>query len=102
MFVAGLPPRPPEAHLLSFARAAFALGGVAFVAVAADHRVGLVDQPLALGDAGAQLLLIVLELLGLALTPGGAVLFVGDEEFLPSPLNIRPLLLIQVISRRRD
>lgn len=36
--------------------------GVAFVAVATDHSVRFVDQPLALGDAGAQLLLVVLEL----------------------------------------
>jgi hypothetical protein len=53
--------------------------------VAADHRVGLVDQLLALLDAGAKLLLIVFELARLALAPGGPFLPVRNEKFLSAP-----------------
>lgn len=57
------------------------LGLVAFVAVAFDHGVGLVRQPLAGGNAGTQLLLILFDFARLTLTPGAAALFVWQVDY---------------------
>jgi hypothetical protein len=51
--------------------------------VALNQNVGLVHQSLALGDAGAQILLVLLEFLGLAFPPLPAIF--GDGEFLAAP-----------------
>jgi hypothetical protein len=52
------------------------------VAVTVDHGVGLVGQPLALGDAVAQRLLVVLQLPRLPFPARLAVFLVWDRELL--------------------
>jgi hypothetical protein len=61
------------------------VGLVALGAMALDHRVGFVREPLAGRDAGAQLLLIRFDLAGLTFAPGGAGFFVWQVDC-PSPL----------------
>jgi hypothetical protein len=48
--------------------------------VAADHRVGFVGQPLALGDAVAKRLLVALQLPGLPFAAALAVFLVPDDR----------------------
>jgi hypothetical protein len=50
------------------------------VAVTIDHRVGLVGQPLALGDAVAQRLLVALQLPRLPFPARLAVFLVWDDR----------------------
>jgi hypothetical protein len=53
------------------------------VAVVADHRISLVGQPLALGDAVAQRLLIALQLARLPFAARLAIFLVLDDRGLP-------------------
>jgi hypothetical protein len=59
-----------------------ALCSVAFVTMAADHRVRLIDELLAGRDALSQVLLVLLQLTRLAVAPRATLLFVCDEEYL--------------------
>jgi hypothetical protein len=61
-------------------RALFPSVHVAFVAVTVDHRVGLVGQPLALGDAVPERLLIALQLPRLPIPARLTVLFIRDDR----------------------
>jgi hypothetical protein len=61
------------------------------VAVAADHRVGFVGQPFALGDAVAQRLLVALQLARLPIPTGLAVFLVLDGRELPPGLTTDPV-----------
>ena len=56
------------------------LGRFAFGAVAVDHRIGFVSQPLAGRDAGAQLLLILFDFARLTFAPGGAAFLVRQVD----------------------
>ena len=73
-----------------------ALGGIALVAVAADH-LSLVHKPLAGGDARSQIPLVLLQLASLAFPPFGALFFLGDREMASPTKNERLSKLIQVI-----
>jgi hypothetical protein len=57
--------------------------------MAANHRLGLVDQLFARGYARSQFLLVPLELTRLAISPAGSVVFVGDGKFLLGRTTIR-------------
>jgi hypothetical protein len=59
-----------------------ALCSLAFVAMAADHRVRLIDELLAGRDALSQVLLVLLQLTRLAVAPCATLLLVFDEEYL--------------------
>ncbi|MDQ3246885.1 MAG: hypothetical protein M3Q52_08365 [Pseudomonadota bacterium] len=73
----------------------FAVRAIAFVAVPPDHNIGLVDQPVAFGNALAQPLLVGLELASLPVAPCLAAFLGGDLKIFPPLLNRRRRKLIQ-------
>jgi hypothetical protein len=58
---------------------------LALAAMAVDHGIGLVEQPLALFDTGPQLTLVLLQLARLPVASLGAILFLLDGKYLLPP-----------------